>query len=145
MVLLCCVKIFHKERHEAPVTGTNADGTLAWRNAPAGRFLIMALVSVPFLTVPAIMTGEFQDTAVFGAVSRETTFISLEGTICIEGTTLVERLHLGETRASGTVLMLVMMSVRCRRISIVVTGRFQDAAVFGAGEPNETTLVSGGW
>ena len=124
----------------------NADGTLAWAKRAGGTVSDYGLGVSSFSDGSSVLTGSFQDTAVFGAGEpRETTLISAGGDdICIarynaDGTLAWAKRAGGTGSDAGNGVSPIVDG------SIVVTGRFQDAAVFGAGEPNETTLVSGGW
>ena len=124
----------------------NADGTLAWAKRAGGTGSDYGVGISSISDGSSVVTGYFSDTAVFGAGEpNETTLVSAG----------VDDLYIARYNADGTLAWAKRAggtgSDSGGGISIfsdgssVVTGRFQDAAVFGAGEPNETTLVSGGW
>ena len=91
------------------------------------------------------MTGDFWGTAVFGASEpNETTLVSAGGFDLFVAKYDSDGHLVGVKQAGGTGWAGGQGLSVDGSGNIYVTGTFSDTAVFGASEPNETTLVSAG-
>jgi uncharacterized delta-60 repeat protein len=131
------------------------DGTLAWAKS-AGANGKDDLDEGNGIAAPtdgsAIVTGHFQGTATFGAGEANETLLTSAGSYDV----FIAKYNPGGTLAWVTSAgggnfdvghAVAILSEEIDEIiveSIVVTGRFQDTATFGAGEDNETLLTSAG-
>jgi hypothetical protein len=125
----------------------NADGTLAWAtraggNHPSGSEAGRGVAA--FADGSSVVTGNFyHNTAVFGpGEPNQTTLVSASNE-----DVFVARYNANGTlawarRAGASGTQLGLAAAAFPDGSSVVTGAFSLSAVFGPGEPNETTLIS---
>ncbi len=124
----------------------NPDGTLAWAKragGSAGRNDGIAVTALSDGT--AVVTGYFYGTAFFGQGEPNQTSFVCDGVRDIfvarydtDGTLMWAKKAGGPTADSAHGITTLSDD------SVTVTGYFTDSAIFGEGDPNETTLVSAG-
>jgi hypothetical protein len=134
--------------NEMFVARYNADGTLAWAKRAGGASSAIGYAIASRADGSSVVTGDFYGTATFGAgEANETTLVS--------GGTYYNDTFVAGYNADGTLAWATRAggsnNVESGRGiasyedgSSVVTGYFWGTSVFGAGEVNETTLVSAG-
>jgi hypothetical protein len=126
---------------QSPFIGLyNDDGTLAWvRAEPEGDAFLCDLTVGP--TGSVLMTGRFYNSVVFGAGESSETVLTAD---------TYYDLFIAKYAVSGT----LVWATSARGIdteesyavavgadeSVIATGSFETNAIFGEGEPNETTL-----
>jgi len=124
----------------------NPDGTLAWAKRAGGSAARNDGIAVTTLSDgTSILTGYFMLTAIFGQseVNQTTLVSSGPEEIYIaryntNGTLMWAKKAGGSTTDAGMGITTLSDN------SIVATGYFGNSAIFGATEPNETTLISAG-
>ena len=124
----------------------NADGTLVWAKNAGGAGWDNGFGISSFADGTSVVTGSIEGTAVFGAGEpNETTLVSAGGDDIVIARYNSDGTLAWATRAGGT-SWEEGYGISCFADGTsVVTGSFKYAAVFGASEPNETTLVSAGY
>lgn len=120
----------------------DADGSLAWVEQAGGEQVDDAWGVATFDDGASVLTGSFLGTAIFGAGEENETEL---GDLDI----FVARYNADGTlawakRAGGTARDVGRDITSMADGSCTVTGRFGDAATFGPGESNATSLVSAG-
>lgn len=124
----------------------NSNGTLAWVKAGSGAGGNQAWGVATYADGSSVAVGSYLESVTFGAGEANETVLSNPG----QGYNLfVARYHPNGTLAwakrAGDAMSTVGRSVASTSDGgSVVTGRFDGAAVFGSGEPEETTLTSAG-
>jgi len=123
----------------------NPDGTLAWAKCAGGTGWDMGQGVTTLLGNSTVMTGYFNGSATFGdGEPNETVLVSSgssDGFVARynpDGTLVWAKRAGGAGADSGNAVTTLSGD------SIVVTGRFEQSATFGPGEPNQTVLVSDG-
>jgi len=122
----------------------NTDGTLAWATRVGGAYHDLGRGISTFADGTSVVTGDFRDTAVFGAGEpNETTLVAIKSDIFIakynsDGTLAWAKRAGGKGWDQGWSISAFFDGTS------VVTGPFRGLVIFGAGELNETTLVSAG-
>jgi len=124
----------------------NPDGTLAWARRAGGTSSDLAY---------AITTLSDDSTAVIGRFKGEATFGEGEANESLLVSTGDYDIFLARYNPDGTLLWARQGGgispdhshgiTTLSDDTTVATGCFKDSATFGAGEPNETVLVSAGW
>jgi len=123
----------------------NPDGTLAWVKRAGGRFSDFGYGVTTLSDDSTVVTGRFQNTAIFGTGDPNETVLESAG----EWDIFVARYNPDGTlawaiRAGGMHDDCGYGITTLSDDSTVVTGYFYEAATFGAGELNETVLESAG-
>lgn len=126
----------------------NVDGTLAWAKGPIGDYDFEdsgGIVSCA--DGSSLVTGFFTDSATFGVGELNETHLESAGSGDIFIARYNEDGTLAWAKRAGSTKGDQGMSIACFPDgSSVVTGWFEETAIFGTGEANETTLsLSGPW
>jgi len=123
----------------------NPDGTLAWARSAGGPGYDEGVAVTVLSDNSVVVTGEFQDTAIFGLGDpMEASLVSKGGYDIFvarylpNGTISWARSGGGAAWDGGYGIDVLSDD------SVVITGYFGGSAVFGDSEPNETTLISEG-
>jgi uncharacterized delta-60 repeat protein len=123
----------------------NPDGTLAWVNGAGGMYLDYGFCVASLADGSALVTGQFESTAIFGPGHDNETSLTAAGSIDIfvakynpDGTLAWAK------RAGGSAPDYGAGIAPFRDGTCVVTGSFSLNATFGPGEPNETSLAAPG-
>jgi uncharacterized delta-60 repeat protein len=123
----------------------NADGTLAWAKRAGGENWSRGLAISALSDDSIIATGYFCESATFGFGEPNETKLITAGNCDIfvaryepEGTLEWVKGSGGSITDKGTAITTLSDD------SVVVTGHFEDIAIFASGEPNETVLTSYG-
>ena len=125
----------------------NADGSVAWAKRAGGGGTDLGAAITAFPDGSCVVTGFFEGTAVFGAGESNATrtyigwrFRRLRRALPMPmGRLRGPSAHGGASQDVGWAIAALADG------SSVVTGRFQSAAAFGAGESNETLLTAVGF
>lgn len=126
----------------------NADGTLAWAKGPIGDYDFEDSGGIASgADGSTLVTGYFTDTAIFGIGEANETRLESAGSSDIFIASYDEDGTLAWAKRAGSTKGDQGMSIACFPDgSSAITGWFEETAVFGAGEANETTLaLSGPW
>lgn len=124
----------------------NADGTLAFAVLTASGTASNGRAKVTVLTGEAFaISGNYTGTATFGiGEANETTLTSAGSEDAFVAGYNADGTLAFAVSAGGTGLDFCLGISSFADDSVVITGGFENTATFGAGDPNETALVSGG-
>ena len=136
----------------------NEDGTLAWARGAGGTAsddqLGFGIAAFP--DGSSVVTGSFEISVTFGAGEPNETTLTAAATACPQANAngICPEIFVARYNADGTLAWArsdggprfdtAFGIAAFADGSSVVTGNFDGTATFGAGEPNETTLISGG-
>lgn len=125
----------------------NADGTIAWAKRAGSVNDDRGLAVTALSDDTVIVTGMFKATAIFGKDEAHQTSLVSAGDYDLfvahyntDGTLAWAKRAGGDTGDDQGLKI-----ARLSDDSVIVTGMFKMGAIFGAGEPNETSLTSGGF
>jgi uncharacterized delta-60 repeat protein len=133
--------------HDIFIARYNPDGTLAWAKSAGGTENDYGYGITALSDNSVVATGNFLGTATFGQDEPNQTILTSAGD---------EDIFIARYNSNGTLAWAKCAGGagddRGRAIttlsdnSVVATGYFQSVVIFGADEPNQTTLTSaGGW
>jgi hypothetical protein len=123
----------------------NPDGTLAWVKCGGGPDFDYSNGITALSDNSTVVTGNFRNSATFGAGEPNETVLASAGGWDIFIACYNPDGSLAWAKSAGGILLdqgngITALSDN----STILTGRFDESAIFGQGEPNETVLTSAG-